>query len=270
MSLPKDIYAGGVALKQLNNGELRVINKRYYTSIALGEVSGHEGRRVLGRAGVNAVADEYDISSAPVNNPTPLPSALQSMELISSSANDAAAGTGATSILVRGLTTADAEITETVTPTGTTGVTLANQYRRINDVIVIGCGSNNGAAGNIDIQDVGGGSVYARIDADHRRARLGAFTVPAGKKAIITSWKAGGILKELEFMLLATAFDGVLYAGTFIEQDMIALKDNTFDEVSELPQVLPALTDIKVTFDNTSDPKTGSAFTTFEIMIEDA
>lgn len=270
MSLPKDIHAEGVAIKQLNNGELRVVAKPYYTAVSFGQVPNHEGRRVLGHAAVNAVADEYDVSSAPVNNPTPLPSALQSMELISSSLNDAAAGTGATSVLIRGLTTADAEVTETVTPTGTTGVTLANQYRRINDMIVVGYGSNGGAVGDIDIQDVGGGSVYARVEADHRRARLGAFTVPAGKKAVITSWKAGSILKELEFLLLATAFNGTRYADTFIEQDMILLKDNTFDEVSELPQVFPALTDIKVTFDNTSDPKTGTAFTTFEVMIEDA
>lgn len=61
----------------------------------------------------------------------PTPTALTSIEFVSSSANDTAAGSGARAITIVGIGTNWAEVTETIATNGTTAVPLANQYYRI-------------------------------------------------------------------------------------------------------------------------------------------
>lgn len=110
----------------------------------------------------------------------PFKTSATGMEVVSSSANDAVAGTGATSIVVQGLDANYNEIVETVLMNGTTAVPTVNSFIAINSCFVTGSGVGATNAGAISIRDVGGGTVRQIIPAGYSISRSSVYTVPAG------------------------------------------------------------------------------------------
>jgi hypothetical protein len=114
-----------------------------------------------------------------------------SMELVSTSANDTAAGTGAQSIIVNGLDFAGNEISETRATNGTTAVALTNQYYRINSLSIVAVGSGLRNLGTISVRDAGGGTVRsvipisANADLSPGVSKGTQYTVPAGHALLI-------------------------------------------------------------------------------------
>lgn len=102
------------------------------------------------------------------------------LEIVSNSADDTAAGTGARTVLVIGLNASYAEIQELVTLNGTTPVPLVNQFFRIFTAAHATAGSSGINAGTINIRDVTGGTVRAIIPAGYGITRQSQYTVPAG------------------------------------------------------------------------------------------
>lgn len=117
--------------------------------------------------------------------------AAVSMEIISTSANDTAAGTGAQSITVNGLDFAGNEISETKATNGTTAVALTNQYYRINSLGIGAVGSGLRNLGTISVRDAGGGTVRQTIpissvaDLSPGVSKGSQYTVPAGHTLLI-------------------------------------------------------------------------------------
>lgn len=107
------------------------------------------------------------------------------MELLSSSANDAAAGTGCRSALVEGLDTNFAKISEVAVPNGVSTVALTLTYKIINNVTCITTGSGFVNAGNITVRVTGAGSQQGYINAGAGTSRHGRLTVPAGYTFVI-------------------------------------------------------------------------------------
>lgn len=107
------------------------------------------------------------------------------MELLSSSANDAAAGTGCRSVLTQGLDANFDQISEIVVPNGTSVVALVNTYLVINNSTCITAGSGNTNAGNITTRRTSAGSQQGYIFAGAGTSRHGRFTVPAGYSFVI-------------------------------------------------------------------------------------
>lgn len=114
-----------------------------------------------------------------------------SMEIVSTSANDTAAGTGAQSVTVNGLDFAGNEISETKPTNGTTPVALTNQYYRINSVGLGTVGSGLRNLGTISVRDAGGGTVRQVIpiasiaDLSPGVSKGSQYTVPAGHTLLI-------------------------------------------------------------------------------------
>lgn len=111
----------------------------------------------------------------------------------SSSANDAAAGTGARTLYIEGLNSSFNPISETWTVVGTTGTALTNAYIRINSIRVATAGSGGTNAGAITCwtryyaaTGFTSGSRHITMIAGEGRSRSGAYTVPAGKTLLIT------------------------------------------------------------------------------------
>lgn len=114
------------------------------------------------------------------------------LEVISSSANDAAAGTGARTVVVQGVDANYEKFTETVTLNGTNAVALANtSVLGINKFYVATTGSGLVNAGTIDVRTVSGATVKTRINSGvDAGVGLGIaadflFTVPAGHNALL-------------------------------------------------------------------------------------
>jgi len=121
----------------------------------------------------------------------PWMTAATSLEVVSSSANDTAAGTGAQSVTVSGLDINGAEISVTVSTNGTTAVPLVTQFYRINSVGLSTVGSGLRNLGTITVRDVGGGTTRQVIpistvaDLTPGVDKGSQYTVPAGHALLI-------------------------------------------------------------------------------------
>lgn len=100
--------------------------------------------------GTNEVIAEFGPAS-----PNIMTSA-DTLDVVSSSANDTSAGTGVRTILITGIDENSELQTETVTMNGTTPVTTTNSWLGVNRVVSLTAGSGGVAAGTITIDDNGG------------------------------------------------------------------------------------------------------------------
>lgn len=101
----------------------------------------------------------------------PAPAIPESWEIVSSSVNDTAAGTGARTVSLRTLDGNYDEIVQTVTLNGLTPVALSGTHIRINAGVVLTAGSGLINAGTLTIRVAGAG------------ADRGTITTPEGNRA---------------------------------------------------------------------------------------
>ncbi len=106
-----------------------------------------------------------------------------SMEVVSTAAADASAGTGARTVLVSGLTAALADQSETVTLNGVTPVALAKTYYRVNSARVLTVGSGGSNAGDITVRVVAGAVPQTQIPVGYGRSQAAVYTVPVNSIA---------------------------------------------------------------------------------------
>lgn len=117
----------------------------------------------------------------------PFLAAAATLEVVSTSVNDTAAGTGARTVLVSGLNSSYATITEVVILNGTTPVSTVNQFLRVNIFTTTSAGSGEQNAGDITLRVAGGGTVQSIMRAGYGFGRSAIYTVPAGFTLFITS-----------------------------------------------------------------------------------
>jgi len=104
----------------------------------------------------------------------------QTLELLSSDANDTAAGTGAQKVIVYGLDGDWNLVQEEVTLNGVSAVATTNTFLRVYRLKVTDVGSGNINAGDITCQVSPGGAILATCPAGEGSSFLSLFTIPAG------------------------------------------------------------------------------------------
>ena len=118
--------------------------RKFLLEVNKGNVPRHE---LIHKFGANdAVGTTYEPITGSGLYQTP--TGLVSLEVVSSSANDAAAGTGARTVTIYGINDTNGswtEDTETVTMNGTTAVALTKQWRRVYRVRVTTSGTYGSA-----------------------------------------------------------------------------------------------------------------------------
>ena len=146
------------------------------------------------------------------------PAAASILKVSSSSADDAAAGTGARTIQIEGLNAAYEPVVETVILNGQTEVNTTNSYLRVNKMIVLTAGSGGTSVGNIY---AGTGTVTNGVPAVvvnqtgilSNESESAFYTVPAGFTAYITRWTLssgnGTANASTRFTLRVRPFGGV-------------------------------------------------------------
>lgn len=111
------------------------------------------------------------------------------LEVVSSSANDAAAGTGARTVRVDGVDGSYVPFSEIITMNGVTPVPLVNTSAiAINKTVILTAGSGLVNAGNIDVRAVSGSAVKSRIQALAESSGRSAdfiYTIPASMYALV-------------------------------------------------------------------------------------
>lgn len=157
---------------------------------ALGEI---EGVVSIGKFGYsqnvdNGVATDLHDGANATNDQDLIvaPTAARVHAIVSSSASDAAAGVGARTMRVYGLTAWDAkETSEVVTLNGTTPVNTANAYVFINRMVVLTKGATSVNVGNITATAATDGTVSTRILAGNGQTEFGALAVPSVQRVVL-------------------------------------------------------------------------------------
>lgn len=186
----------------------------------------------------------------PLSTGLNLPAVQQQMQVVSTSANDAAAGTGMQQIRIYYLDSLYNEYTTDVTLNGLVPVntTVSNIYR-IQYIRAIATGSSGFAAGDIYVQSVGGATTYNLIATGYGKDRTLIYTVPEGKRLCITSVKvssgSGNKLAVVRSVLSANYnFIEKVPADTLETFFEIITQDNAIVYYFELPVCLPEETTI--------------------------
>ncbi len=192
----------------------------------------------------------------------------ETVEVVSSSTDDDAAGTGARTIVVQGLDGNYAKISETVILDGTTAVDTANTYIRLDRMRVATAGSGGANVGTITASQKTSGTVFAAMPIGYNQTMIAAWTVPAGKTAYLASWFASLADKataECNIRLLWRPFGEV-----FQTKEEFALMGAGTSYVSrdyKVPKVISAKADIKIMADSNA-ANTGVA-AGFDLILED-
>lgn len=179
------------------------------------------------------------------------PTVAQQMAVSSTSANDAAAGTGCRTVYIHYLDGDHLVREEIVTLNGITPVnTVATNIYRINSFHCGTAGSGEAAAGAISLKNTGATVTYALLSAGLTTARQAIYTVPAGVNGYISHWQASsGTVTGTHFTqvaILATSHEGVYLPGVFLLVDEVGTLNGSSNISLPIPTRVPAMADVKL------------------------
>lgn len=163
---------------QLRASALSVNPTDHCLEVAAGTVSGSSALNKFGRNADIDIGAEDIWSQGGTWVP---PTAARVHAIVSSSADDAAAGTGAQTVEVQGLDASFAVQTETVTLNGVTPVNTAGSYHIIHRMIVKTAGSGGYNVGTITATAATDATVTASIFPLTNQTLMAIWQVPAGK-----------------------------------------------------------------------------------------
>jgi hypothetical protein len=156
--------------------------------VSLNRIQGISNFRKFGLN--EAVGTSYETIGS-YNAQYTLPTAAQTLDVVSGSTEDAAEGTGALTMRIEGLDANYAEITEDVTLTGQTTATTTQSFLRVNAAYILTAGSTGSNVGVITVDQTTSGTVVAVISATYGEALQLIQTVPAGKYMILDHMTIG-------------------------------------------------------------------------------
>jgi hypothetical protein len=225
--------------------------RQYLQALSEGDVAGHSSFNKFGITTLGTGGGEIWGGAAAYVFPV----AAAGMRVVSSSANDAAAGTGIRTIRIYYLDAGYVEKTTDVILNGTTPVnTTVTDIFRINRVRALTVGSGAVAAGIINVYNLVAATVYAVIQTGNTISRDLIYTVPIGKTIYITSatfgiTKASTTGNAATFTLRANYDDmlkTVLPIGFFMPYSEVNQLDGAFERSFELPLYFGQTVDIKM------------------------
>jgi hypothetical protein len=189
---------------------------------------------------------------------------VESFEIVSSSANDAAAGTGTRQVHIIYMDLNGDLVHTEATMNGLTPVAVPISALFIYGMEAHSGGSSEVSAGNIDLRIAGGGAVQERITAGGNKSLSGRFRVPRGYEGFLIDWNYGAIRQNADFRLRAQVhtFNGREYNDRYLFQDISYMAANTRDS-SEIPWLkLPEYTRVKVSarVDSVTQARTDADF----------
>jgi hypothetical protein len=189
----------------------------------------------------------------------------ESLEVVSSSASDAAAGTGTRQVHIFYMDMNGDMTHAEATLNGVTPVAVPISAQFIYGMEAHTGGSSEVSAGNIDLRIAGGGAVQERITAGGNKSLSGRFKVPRGYEGFLVGWNFGAIRQNADFRLRAQVhtFNGRDFNARYLFQDLAYMAANTRGE-SELPWLsLPeyAVAKVSIRVDSITQVRVDADFT---------
>ena len=162
---------------------------KYENAVPRMHVPGAYPVSVYGKMSTTGAVTNRIVAPYTVNNYIPVPDAVQ-MTIVSTSAEDAAGGTGVTKIRIHYLDDTLTPQYEDVIPQGLTPVTtVATDIRFINLIHAVTVGSTKAAVGNVSVTH--NSITYGYLGALDTRSSEAIYRVPAGKRLMISGMYAG-------------------------------------------------------------------------------
>ena len=181
------------------------------------------------------------------------PTAAGTVAIVSSSADDTAAGIGARTLTVTGLNGSYVEVEETVTLNGTTPVNTANSYFIVSRMIVATAGTSATAIGTISSVSNGTGTpTFPGIIIGANQTQFCIYQVPTAYTLYLWNYAAGvsgGTTAEVN--LMAKPFGGVYNLKGQVQLNSAG---SSFERVDyKVPLKFAAKTIVKLTCTATSN-----------------
>jgi hypothetical protein len=164
---------------------------------------------------------------------------VEALEVVSSSANDTAAGTGTRTLQITYMDTSNnLVVSSPITMNGVTPVSLgALRAKFIYWMEAVTGGTLETGAGNILLRIAGGGATQEQISANANRSLSCRFAVPAGFTAYISFWQASGAGGgTFDVRLRGTTFaDGITLSTRYLFKDNCLIGTAGGDITNEIP-----------------------------------
>ena len=161
----------------------------FFIAVAKGDYTGYTNVSKFGR-NPNVKSSDYE-TIWDGSNLYPWPTAAETLNVVSTDADDTSAGTGARTVEIEGLNSSWAVITETVSMNGTTNVTTTNSFLRVYRVRVVTAGSTGVNEGTITCTNTTSSNVIGQISlgsSGFGQSLMALYTVPAGKTAYLINF----------------------------------------------------------------------------------
>jgi hypothetical protein len=175
--------------------------------------------------------------------------AAETLTIVSSSANDAAAGTGLRTLYLDGLDANGAAQTETVTMNGLTEVVTSTTWTRVNQAIGLTAGSGGTNAGTITIKHTTTtANVFASLIAGWSRSTAAIYTVPANATGLLLGAQVGASNNAVAAAEMTVVLRSRLYgSGIWLRSFATTVATgNPVTVISTAGTPVPARTDIAV------------------------
>lgn len=152
-----------------------------------GTVPGHELVHKFGWRGNVSTNHHHIWNNGTVDIDLTWPTVAETLDLVSSDANDAAGGTGGRIVVLEGLDASFNEVSTSVNLNGLTAVTTTGQtFIRLNRAYVTDIGTYGGTnIGTITISGTDSGNDYGFLEPDEAQTQNTQYTIPAGKTGFI-------------------------------------------------------------------------------------
>lgn len=161
----------------------------FFIAVAKGDYTGYSNVSKFGRNPSVKSADYETLWDG--SNLYPWPTAAETLNVVSTDADDSSSGTGARTVEIEGLDSNWDVLTETVSMNGTTNVTTTNSFLRVYRVRVVTAGSTGVNEGTITCTNTTSSNVIAQISVDNSgfgQSLMALYTVPAGKTAYLINF----------------------------------------------------------------------------------
>jgi hypothetical protein len=168
--------------------------------VSRNQIAGHSAFSIFG---YNGDVDQTEESVWPDGGTVPHPTTASVLDIVSTSTDDDAAGTGARTVFIEGLDGNYNSVSETVILDGTTDVETVNSYLYINQFYVLTAGSGGVNAGVITAKL--SSTLYDLIAVGYNQRTTAHYCVPAGYTAyltegVITTGQASGSTAVTAFL----------------------------------------------------------------------
>lgn len=227
-----------------------ILDRDFYIQLSLGNVPKCSVFERFGRnPDVDAAEDIWGSGGVYSGFPT---GAAEKLEVLSSSANDTAAGTGARTVEISGLLDANGNLLDPVRVTlnGTTPVALdaTQTYSRMSQLRVLTAGSGGGNAGTLTVRHVvTTANIFSVLPIGLNRTSLAFYTVPAGHKLLINRLFSSMAISTGSAGSASLSFLARPSGGVFEQYLPVEITNSKSLDICCLPYfiVFEALTDIK-------------------------